>query len=254
MADLRVLFIGGSGIISSACSRLAAERGIDLSVLNRGATHLRPLPPGGAVLHGDIRDPDSRSARLLGDLRVRRGGRLGRVHPRARPGRHRRCSAAGPGSTCSSVPRRRTRRRRPGCRSPSPRRCATRSGILPGQDRLRGPAGPGLPGGRLSRPRSCGRRTPTTRPWCRLTGAGRRWPGCAQGKPVIVHGDGTSLWTLTHQRRLRARVRAAARPPAHGRRRVPHHLRRRADLGPDRPGAGRRGRARPPPSCTCRRT
>jgi hypothetical protein len=31
-----VLFIGGSGIISSACSRLAAERDIDLFVLNRG--------------------------------------------------------------------------------------------------------------------------------------------------------------------------------------------------------------------------
>ncbi len=33
---MRVLFIGGSGIISSACSRLAAERDIDLFVLNRG--------------------------------------------------------------------------------------------------------------------------------------------------------------------------------------------------------------------------
>jgi len=30
---VRVLFIGGSGIISSACSRLAAERDIDLFVL-----------------------------------------------------------------------------------------------------------------------------------------------------------------------------------------------------------------------------
>ncbi|MGD0936498.1 MAG: hypothetical protein ABR922_18230, partial [Streptosporangiaceae bacterium] len=56
MADLRVLFIGGSGIISAACSQLAAERGIKLSVLNRGATHLRPLPPEATVLHGDIRD------------------------------------------------------------------------------------------------------------------------------------------------------------------------------------------------------
>ena len=56
MADLRVLFIGGSGIISAACSQLAVERGIELSVLNRGATHLRPLPPEATVLHGDIRD------------------------------------------------------------------------------------------------------------------------------------------------------------------------------------------------------
>jgi hypothetical protein len=41
---VRLLFIGGSGIISSACSRLAAERDIDLFVLNRGRTQDRPLP------------------------------------------------------------------------------------------------------------------------------------------------------------------------------------------------------------------
>jgi len=67
MADLRVLFIGGSGIISAACSRLAAERGIKLSVLNRGATHLRPLPPEATVLHGDIRDHLA-AREALGDL------------------------------------------------------------------------------------------------------------------------------------------------------------------------------------------
>ena len=44
MADLRVLFIGGSGVISSEASRLAVRRGIGLSVLNRGAAQLRPLP------------------------------------------------------------------------------------------------------------------------------------------------------------------------------------------------------------------
>ncbi|MGA2826685.1 MAG: SDR family oxidoreductase [Streptosporangiaceae bacterium] len=66
MASLRVLFVGGSGIISSACSALAVERGIELSVLNRGATQLRPLPPGAEVLHGDIRDPGS-AREALGD-------------------------------------------------------------------------------------------------------------------------------------------------------------------------------------------
>ena len=59
MADLRVLFIGGSGVISSEASRLAVRRGIDLLVLNRGATHLRPLPPEASVLHADIRDTAS---------------------------------------------------------------------------------------------------------------------------------------------------------------------------------------------------
>ena len=55
----RVLFIGGSGIISSACSRLAVERGFDVYALNRGATSLRPLPSEVSVLHGDVREPNS---------------------------------------------------------------------------------------------------------------------------------------------------------------------------------------------------
>ena len=33
---MKVLFIGGTGIISTACTRLAAERGIDVTLLNRG--------------------------------------------------------------------------------------------------------------------------------------------------------------------------------------------------------------------------
>jgi nucleoside-diphosphate-sugar epimerase len=59
MSGLRVLFIGGTGIISSACSRLAVERGIDLFVLNRSRSADRPLPSGATALRGDIRDPVS---------------------------------------------------------------------------------------------------------------------------------------------------------------------------------------------------
>jgi len=43
---MKVLFIGGTGIISSACSRLAVERGIELYHLNRGKTSYRPMPCG----------------------------------------------------------------------------------------------------------------------------------------------------------------------------------------------------------------
>src|SRR5438128_12670119 len=57
MNALRVLFIGGSGTISSACSRLAVERGLELTVLNRGTTGHRPLPAAVTTLHADIRDP-----------------------------------------------------------------------------------------------------------------------------------------------------------------------------------------------------
>lgn len=57
-ALLKVLFIGGTGIISSACTRLALERGIDLVLLNRGQSS-RPIPSGARVVQGDIRQPDS---------------------------------------------------------------------------------------------------------------------------------------------------------------------------------------------------
>ena len=63
---MRVLFIGGTGIISSACSRLAVERGIDLYLLTRGETHLRPAPPSAHLLIGDIRDPDAARKAIKG--------------------------------------------------------------------------------------------------------------------------------------------------------------------------------------------
>jgi nucleoside-diphosphate-sugar epimerase len=59
MNALRVLFIGGSGTISSACSNLAVERGVELYLLNRGRSTDRPPPARATVLHGDIRDPMS---------------------------------------------------------------------------------------------------------------------------------------------------------------------------------------------------
>ena len=55
---MRVLFIGGTGVISSACTRLAAERGVELYVLNRGQSW-RPIPDEVTRLMGDIRDPAS---------------------------------------------------------------------------------------------------------------------------------------------------------------------------------------------------
>ena len=61
---MKALFIGGTGVISSACSRLAVSRGIDLYLLNRGQTE-RPIE-GARILHGDIRDRAS-VERALGD-------------------------------------------------------------------------------------------------------------------------------------------------------------------------------------------
>jgi nucleoside-diphosphate-sugar epimerase len=62
---MKVLFIGGTGVISSACSRLAVERGMDLYLFNRGEAE-RPVPAGARVLHGDIRDRRS-VEQALGD-------------------------------------------------------------------------------------------------------------------------------------------------------------------------------------------
>lgn len=63
---MKVLFIGGTGVISSACSQLALERGAELYLLNRGQSS-RSVPDGAHVLQGDIRD--SASAReALGNL------------------------------------------------------------------------------------------------------------------------------------------------------------------------------------------
>ncbi|HKX15345.1 MAG TPA: NAD-dependent epimerase/dehydratase family protein [Propionibacteriaceae bacterium] len=66
MSALRVLFIGGSGIISSACCHFAVQRGIDLYALNRGTTQLRPLPAEVTLLKGDVRDPASLRDALAG--------------------------------------------------------------------------------------------------------------------------------------------------------------------------------------------
>jgi nucleoside-diphosphate-sugar epimerase len=52
--SLKVLFIGGTGTISSACVQLAVERGMGLCLLNRGRTE-RSVPAGVEILHGDVR-------------------------------------------------------------------------------------------------------------------------------------------------------------------------------------------------------
>ena len=61
---MNVLFIGGTGVISSACAALAVQQGIDLTFLNRGQGATRSAPAGVAVLHGDMRDPASVQAIL----------------------------------------------------------------------------------------------------------------------------------------------------------------------------------------------
>jgi nucleoside-diphosphate-sugar epimerase len=62
---MKVLFVGGTGVISSACSDLAIKRGIDLYLFNRGQTS-RPIPEGAHVIHGDYRDRQAVEKALAG--------------------------------------------------------------------------------------------------------------------------------------------------------------------------------------------
>jgi nucleoside-diphosphate-sugar epimerase len=62
---MKVLFIGGTGIISTACTRLALDRGIDLTLLNRGRRTV-PMPAGAKTLTADIDDAVAVSQALDG--------------------------------------------------------------------------------------------------------------------------------------------------------------------------------------------
>ncbi|MCU1574278.1 MAG: NAD-dependent epimerase/dehydratase [Micrococcaceae bacterium] len=61
-----VLFLGGTGIISTAAARRALSLGWDVTLLNRGRTGKRPLPDGAEVLQADVRDPAAVEAALGG--------------------------------------------------------------------------------------------------------------------------------------------------------------------------------------------
>lgn len=62
---MKILFIGGTGLISSACSDLATERGHELFILNRSASTKYPVPKSATILQGDIYADEARLASLL---------------------------------------------------------------------------------------------------------------------------------------------------------------------------------------------
>jgi nucleoside-diphosphate-sugar epimerase len=63
---MRVLFIGGTGNISIAATRLCAEQGVELTLLNRGQREIA-LPEGVRQIHADIRDRAAAAAALDGE-------------------------------------------------------------------------------------------------------------------------------------------------------------------------------------------
>jgi nucleoside-diphosphate-sugar epimerase len=62
---MKVLFIGGTGIISTACAQLAVEKGIDVTILTRGQ-HSSRLPAAVHTVKADIGDEAAVSAALAG--------------------------------------------------------------------------------------------------------------------------------------------------------------------------------------------
>jgi nucleoside-diphosphate-sugar epimerase len=193
---MKVLFIGGSGIISSACSRLAVERGIDLFVLNRGSTRLRPLPEQATVLQGDIRDPDS-ARQALGRLEFDAVVDWVAFTPaqvqadidllRGRTGQYVFISSA---SAYQTPPARLPVLESTPLRNPlwqySRDKIACEDLLVAAYRNEEFPA-------TIVRPSHTYDQTsiPFDGGWTALA-------RMRQGKPVIVHGDGTSLWTLTH--------------------------------------------------------
>lgn len=56
VAPRSILFIGGTGVISAAAAERAVALGHRLTILNRGRQTGRPVPDGAEVLHADVRD------------------------------------------------------------------------------------------------------------------------------------------------------------------------------------------------------
>jgi len=64
--SLRILFIGGTGTISSASTELALQRGMNVTLLNRGRNARSTAPAGAEVVIADIHDSDAARAALAG--------------------------------------------------------------------------------------------------------------------------------------------------------------------------------------------
>ncbi|WP_327632908.1 NAD-dependent epimerase/dehydratase family protein [Kribbella sp. NBC_00482] len=197
MSGLRVLFLGGTGIISSASSWRAVEAGLDLTVVNRGKTSTRPLPPEARVLTADINDA-SAFAEVAGQdfdvvvdwlaftpdqVRARTDALRGRV------GQYVFISSA---SAYQTPPARLPITESTPLRNPfwqySRNKIACED-LLTSLYRDEGyPV-------TVVRPSHTYDRTlvPFDGGWTIVERMRR-------GQPVVVHGDGTSLWTLTHHR------------------------------------------------------
>jgi nucleoside-diphosphate-sugar epimerase len=196
MGKLRVLFVGGSGIISSACARVAVASGIELTVLNRGQTTSRPLPAGVTEVRADVRDAAA-VRKALGDSEfdsVVDWVAFTTEHVRADldlfRGRTRQYVFISTASAYQTPPARLPITESTPLRNPFWQYSRDKIAC---EDLL------------VAEYRDSGFPVTIVRPShtydASKTVLERGWTLLARmlaGKPVIVHGDGTSLWTVTH--------------------------------------------------------
>ncbi len=64
---MKVLFIGGTGLISIACSELAIQRGMDLTILNRSISSKHLVPTGASILTADVHTDIDNLSKLFED-------------------------------------------------------------------------------------------------------------------------------------------------------------------------------------------
>lgn len=65
---MRTLFIGGTGLISSAVSPLLVERGHDLTLVTRGSSAKASVPEGARSLTADVHDTEAFKAAITADV------------------------------------------------------------------------------------------------------------------------------------------------------------------------------------------
>ena len=198
MTSRRALFIGGTGIISTSSGRRALEQGWDLTLLNRGSSTTRPVPDGAEVVVADIRDPASVKA-ALGDREFDAVVDFVAFTPEhvsadvdlftGRTGQYVFISSA---SAYQTPPARLPILESSPLRNPawqySQDKIAAEQVLV---DAYRSTGFPAT----IVRPSHTYDETalPTTGGWTDIDRMRR-------GVPVVVHGDGSSLWVLTHSR------------------------------------------------------
>ena len=63
---MNILFIGGTGLISSACADEAVKRDYKITILNRNVSGKYAVPPEAQLLMGDVHGDEASLSRLLG--------------------------------------------------------------------------------------------------------------------------------------------------------------------------------------------